>query len=148
VELAEEVDGYLRRTGMSATRFGRLVARDPSLVSDMRRGRRPFGALRARILAQLGRPESLAQVFAAALTNHAGRAGYVLADKVEVFPWASSGLVGEQAICRLRPTADASRSWAEGLPDHEWSLPLLVADLDVAWTEHGVRVTALLLPGN
>ncbi|WP_302477397.1 hypothetical protein [Sphingomonas sp. ID1715] len=39
---------------MSATRFGRTVARDPRLVHDLRRGREPGARLRARITAFIG----------------------------------------------------------------------------------------------
>jgi len=39
--LISEIEGFLQRTGMTATAFGRAVAKDPALVSDIRRGRRP-----------------------------------------------------------------------------------------------------------
>lgn len=47
--LIRQVDRFLCRTGMAATRFGRLVARDPRLVGDMRNGREPRPALADRI---------------------------------------------------------------------------------------------------
>ena len=54
MELLREIEAYLRRTRMSASRFGRTVARDPRLVHDLRRGREIKSArLRAAILAQL-----------------------------------------------------------------------------------------------
>lgn len=50
-----EVDRFLRASGMSATRFGRLAVGDPSLVRDLRRGRMPRPATIARITAFLAR---------------------------------------------------------------------------------------------
>jgi hypothetical protein len=43
------VEAYLRDTGMSATAFGRITARDPRLVHDLRRGRTPGRSLRHRV---------------------------------------------------------------------------------------------------
>ena len=34
-----KIENYLKHSGMSATEFGRRVARDPRLVHDVRRGR-------------------------------------------------------------------------------------------------------------
>lgn len=34
-----KIERYLRRTGMSASRFGKEAARDPRLVFDVRQGR-------------------------------------------------------------------------------------------------------------
>ncbi len=34
-----EIDRYLRATGMSPSRFGRLAVNDPRLVQDLRKGR-------------------------------------------------------------------------------------------------------------
>jgi len=48
-----EVDRFLRASGMSATRFGRLAIGDPSLVRDLRRGRALRPATVARIAAFL-----------------------------------------------------------------------------------------------
>jgi len=39
--LLREIEKFLRRTGMPATKFGRLAVRDPRLVLDMRNGREP-----------------------------------------------------------------------------------------------------------
>lgn len=39
--LLRDIEKFLRRTGMPATKFGRLAARDPRLVLDMRNGREP-----------------------------------------------------------------------------------------------------------
>lgn len=44
-----KVDRFLRISGMSATRFGRLAVNDPALVHDLRRGRVPRAATMARI---------------------------------------------------------------------------------------------------
>jgi len=46
-----EVDRFLRASGMSATRFGRLAVGDPGLVRDLRRGRALRPATSARIAA-------------------------------------------------------------------------------------------------
>jgi hypothetical protein len=52
MSLLIEIDRYLRRTGMPATKFGRLAVRDPRLVGDMKRGRqlRPYTVARVRAL--------------------------------------------------------------------------------------------------
>jgi hypothetical protein len=49
MEILTAVEAYLARTGMPATRFGRLAARDPRLVSDLHNGRAPRSAVRERI---------------------------------------------------------------------------------------------------
>ncbi len=49
-----KVERYLRASGMSATAFGRRVARDPRLVHDLRRGREPGLRLTQRIDAFIG----------------------------------------------------------------------------------------------
>ena len=52
--ILRQVERYLRSNGMSATTFGRRVARDPRLVHDLRRGREPGARLTARIAAFIG----------------------------------------------------------------------------------------------
>lgn len=47
--LLRKIENFLRRTGMPWTRFGRIVAHDPRLVGDMRRGRCPRSDLATRI---------------------------------------------------------------------------------------------------
>ena len=39
--LIRKIEVFLRRTGMPATKFGRLAARDPRFVGDLRNGRMP-----------------------------------------------------------------------------------------------------------
>jgi len=39
--LIRKIEVFLRRTGMRATTFGRMAARDPRFVHDLRRGRMP-----------------------------------------------------------------------------------------------------------
>ena len=39
--LIRKIEVFLRRTGMPATKFGRLAARDPRFVTDLRNGRLP-----------------------------------------------------------------------------------------------------------
>lgn len=46
-----EIERYLRQHKMSASRFGRLAASDPRLVSDLRKGRDPSSRTLARIRA-------------------------------------------------------------------------------------------------
>lgn len=48
-----KIDRYLRATAMRPTTFGRLAARDPRLVHDLRRGREPGDAMVRRIEAFL-----------------------------------------------------------------------------------------------
>ena len=43
------ITAYLRRTGMSATRFGRVVVKDPRFVHDLRNGREPRAAMRRQV---------------------------------------------------------------------------------------------------
>lgn len=50
-----EIERYLRRTGMAATKFGREVAKDPRLVQDIRNGREPKPAMRDKIKAYITR---------------------------------------------------------------------------------------------
>lgn len=47
--LLRTIETFLRKTGMPWTKFGRLVARDPRLVGDMRNGRQPGPDLARRI---------------------------------------------------------------------------------------------------
>lgn len=44
-----KIERYLRDSGMSPTRFGEVVARDPRLVFDLRKGREPGPRMCARI---------------------------------------------------------------------------------------------------
>lgn len=39
--LIRKIEKFLRRTGMPATKFGRLAAHDPRFVFDLRNGREP-----------------------------------------------------------------------------------------------------------
>ena len=47
--LIRKIEVFLRRTGMPATKFGRLAARDPRFVTDLRNGREPRARTEARI---------------------------------------------------------------------------------------------------
>lgn len=47
--LLRKVEKFLRRTGMSASTFGRLAAHDPRLVPDLRNGREPRMRMEKRI---------------------------------------------------------------------------------------------------
>lgn len=48
-----EIEKFLRRTAMPATRFGKLAVGDPRLVRDLRNGREPRPKMVARIEAFL-----------------------------------------------------------------------------------------------
>ena len=47
--LNRKIELFLRRTGMRATTFGRLAARDPRFVFDLRNGREPRRATERRV---------------------------------------------------------------------------------------------------
>ena len=47
--LIRKIEVFLRRTGMPATKFGRLVARDPRFVTDLRHGRLPRTRMERRV---------------------------------------------------------------------------------------------------
>ncbi len=55
--LLRRIERYLRRSGMSATTFGREALRDPRFVFDLRRGRRVGPRIRERIEAYLDQAE-------------------------------------------------------------------------------------------
>lgn len=50
MHVGREVEKFLRRTGMSATRFGRLAVNDPRFVLDLRMGREPRSHTVARVI--------------------------------------------------------------------------------------------------
>jgi len=47
--LIRKIEKFLDRTGMPATKFGRLAAHDPRFVLDLRNGREPRSATRSRV---------------------------------------------------------------------------------------------------
>lgn len=47
--LLRQIESFLRKTDMPCTRFGRLAARDPRFVGDLRNGRLPREKTAARI---------------------------------------------------------------------------------------------------
>ena len=47
--LIRRVERFLRQTGMPWTKFGRLAARDPRFVQDLRNGRVPRPVLETRV---------------------------------------------------------------------------------------------------
>ena len=47
--LIRKIEVFLRRTGMPATKFGRLAASDPRLVWDLRKGRMPRARTESRV---------------------------------------------------------------------------------------------------
>lgn len=47
--LIRKVEKFLRRTGMPATKFGRLATHDPRFVLDLRNGREPRSATEKRV---------------------------------------------------------------------------------------------------
>jgi hypothetical protein len=57
VELPARIKRYLKRSGMTETRFGREVARDPRLLQDIRNGREIGARIQTRISDWLDRAE-------------------------------------------------------------------------------------------
>lgn len=47
--LIRRIERFLRQTGMPWTKFGRLAARDPRFVQDLRNGRVPRPVLETRV---------------------------------------------------------------------------------------------------
>lgn len=47
--LIREIEKFLRRHGMAATRFGRLATHDPRFVLDLRMGRTPRVETRKKV---------------------------------------------------------------------------------------------------
>jgi hypothetical protein len=47
--LIRKIEVFLRQTGMPATKFGRLAARDPRFVLDLRNGRSPRNSTEQRV---------------------------------------------------------------------------------------------------
>ena len=47
--LISRIERFLRQTGMPWTRFGRLAARDPRFVEDLRNGRIPRPRTESRV---------------------------------------------------------------------------------------------------
>ena len=47
--LIRKIETFLRRTGMRATKFGRLATGDPRFVFDLRRGREPRTSTECRV---------------------------------------------------------------------------------------------------
>jgi hypothetical protein len=47
--LIRKIEQFLRRTRMPPTRFGRLAARDPRFVLDLRNGREPRRVTELRV---------------------------------------------------------------------------------------------------
>jgi len=50
MHVRREIEGFLRRTGMPATKFGRLAVNDPRFVLDLRNGREPRSHTKARVI--------------------------------------------------------------------------------------------------
>lgn len=47
--LLRQIERFLRTTDMTSTKFGRLAARDPRFVADLRNGRTPRDRTAARV---------------------------------------------------------------------------------------------------
>ena len=58
MHLQRRIEIYLRRSGTTATRFGREVLGDPRFVFDLRKGRELRPATAARISAWLDRQQA------------------------------------------------------------------------------------------
>ena len=57
MHIGREVEKFLRRTGMPATRFGRLAVNDPRFVLDLRNGREPRPGTERRVIAFIATQE-------------------------------------------------------------------------------------------
>lgn len=55
-EFRSEVEGFLERTGMSASAFGRAAVNDPNFVLDLRAGRNPNLGLVDRVHDFMAKP--------------------------------------------------------------------------------------------
>ncbi len=53
MSLLPVVEKYLRTHQLAPSRFGRIATGDPRFVFDLRRGREPRAATRARVLAHI-----------------------------------------------------------------------------------------------
>ena len=58
MHVGREVERFLRRTGMPATKFGRLAVNDPRFVLDLRNGREPRSSTAARVIGFIVAQES------------------------------------------------------------------------------------------
>ncbi|TIX51863.1 hypothetical protein [Alteraurantiacibacter aquimixticola] len=47
--LIRKIEVFLRRTGMPATKFGRLATKDPRFVLDLRNGRTPRTTMEKKV---------------------------------------------------------------------------------------------------
>ena len=57
--LLRRIENYLKKTRTAPTRFGREAVRDPQLVFDLRKGRRPRRLTEARINAWIDGQDKL-----------------------------------------------------------------------------------------
>lgn len=57
MHLGREIEGFLRRTGMPPTKFGRLAVNDPRFVLDVRMGREPRSHTTRRVIAFIAAQE-------------------------------------------------------------------------------------------
>lgn len=53
MDLLHIIERHLRRSGMPPTRFGHEAMHDPRFVFDLRKGREPGTATRARVLSYI-----------------------------------------------------------------------------------------------
>ena len=49
MELLDQIEGYLARSGTKASMFGRQAVGDPRFVQDLREGRRPRRKMQERV---------------------------------------------------------------------------------------------------
>ncbi|MGJ8535760.1 MAG: hypothetical protein ACSHW2_01275 [Parasphingopyxis sp.] len=57
MSLLIDIDRFLRRSGISPTRFGREAVNDPRFVFDIRKGRECGGKVSARVYAFMAKAE-------------------------------------------------------------------------------------------
>ncbi len=58
MHLGREIERFLQRTGMPATKFGRLAVNDPRFVLDVRMGREPRSHTATRVIDFIAAQES------------------------------------------------------------------------------------------
>lgn len=50
MELLEQIEAYLKQSGVSPSTFGRMAVGDPRLVADLKAGRRPRQRTQDRLM--------------------------------------------------------------------------------------------------
>jgi hypothetical protein len=70
MELLEQIEAYLARSGVAPSTFGRQAAGDPRLVADLKAGRRPRHRTQDRVMSFLATAESTMEADCWATQSH------------------------------------------------------------------------------